>query len=532
MRFTRFLSTLLLSAGIASAATDLVRNVSLEEKTDNGNGPADWGLGGPSRWTEDESGNHFIRITCDKPGEMNILYREFDIPAETSELVLSFRVRVTGLRTGSQPWFDARLIHKLRDASGDHDQPPDTFSRDTRGWEKREIHMPVPNGTTKYIFMPSLFQAQAGTLDLDDIRLTALKDGETIPSTLPKAKEPAPLPECPLAPLTEVDTPHVDGPLLKTSDGRELWLQGLAIPSLEWLASGEHIMESVAHAIADWKANVIRLPLKEKFWFGRAPEPHNRRTDGGEGYRKLVDEIVAYANERGCYVLLDLHDFKAPTEEHAEFWNDCAARYANCPGVMFDLFNEPHDISWNEWRNGGDLKEGGGADAVAENNEAQEVVRTIGMQALVDTVRATGAKNVLVCGGLDWAYDNSGILEGFALDDPNGNGIVYSVHVYPWKSNWQHAFLDVAAKHPLFLGEVGAQDKPMPFEKSLVDPYAWSPEILACIQKNKLHWTAWSFHPGASPCVISNWDYTPTPYWGAFVRAALRGARFESDRLR
>ena len=95
----------------------------------------------------------------------------------------------------------------------------------------------------------------------------------------------------------------------------------------------------------------------------------------------------------------------------------------------------------------------------------------------------------VICGCLDWSYDCSGVLKGYALEDKSGNGIIYSVHVYPWKSDWQGKFLDVAAKHPLFLGEVGCQPKPMPFEQSTQDPYVWGPKILACIQKNRLNWS-------------------------------------------
>ena len=28
-------------------------------------------------------------------------------------------------------------------------------------------------------------------------------------------------------------------------------------------------------------------------------------------------------------------------------------RYANNPLVLFELYNEPHDVSWDIWRNGG-----------------------------------------------------------------------------------------------------------------------------------------------------------------------------------
>ena len=533
MKTSRPLVALLLTGGLATAATDLVSNVKLEARNDAGNGPADWGVGGAVRWAADETGNHFLRIVCAEPGKMAMLYREFDLPEGTVKIAVSFRARVSGLVAGEQPWFDARLIHKLRTPEGDRDVAPVFFNRDTDGWVPRETVFDVPAGATKYIFMPSLFQAKAGTFDLDDIRVTALKEDESVPSTLPQAKAPRPFPTCELKPLADADTPVVDGPQLRTRDGRELWLQGVAIPSLEWTVSGDHMEESFAHAIADWRANVIRLPLKSLYWFGEADKDFNRRSDGGAGYRALVDRLVDYANERGCYVVLDLHEYKAPTAKHARFWKSAAAHFANRPGVIFDLLNEPHGISWDEWRNGGELKAAGGADAVAENNEAKDVNASIGMQELVRVVRSTGANNVLLCGGLDWAYDLSGILKGYELEDtPEGNGIMYSAHIYPWKSDWQGKVLDIAAKHPVLCGEVGCQVKPMPFEQSAKDPYAWAPDMLACIQKHRLHWTAWSFHPGASPCVLADWDYTPTPYWGAFVRAALRGATFESDRLR
>ncbi len=530
MKKTRLMISILLSAGLASASTDLVSNIDLEARNDGGNAPADWGVGGNVRWAADEKGNHFLRIFCTEPGKMAMLYREFPLPEGTVGIAVSFKARVSGLVVGEQKWYDARLIHKIRTPEGDRDVSPIFFNADTAGWVARETVFNVPAGATHYIFMPALFQAKAGTFDLDNIRITALKAGEEVPSTKPPRR---PWPTCELKPLTDADTPVVEGPKLKTRDGRELWLQGVAIPSLEWMVAGDHMEESLAHAVADWKANVVRIPLKSIYWFGEADKEFNRRTDGGAGYRTLVDRLVDYANERGCYVVLDLHEYKAPTAKHARFWKSAAEHFANRPGVIFDLLNEPHDISWDEWKNGGKLKDGGGADAVAENDEAKDVDVSIGMQELVRVVRATGANNVLLCGGLDWAYDLSGILKGFALEDtPEGNGIMYSAHIYPWKSDWQGKVLDIAAQYPVLCGEVGCQVKPMPFEKSAKDPYAWAPDMLACIQKHRLHWTAWSFHPGASPCVLADWDYTPTPYWGAFVRAALRGATFESDRLR
>jgi hypothetical protein len=60
----------------------------------------------------------------------------------------------------------------------------------------------------------------------------------------------------------------------------------------------------------------------------------------------------------------------------------------------------------------------------------------------------------------------------------------------------------------------------------------WQPDILGLIQKHRLHWTGFSFHPKAAPTIISDWQYTPTPHWGEFVKDALAGKQFELKKLR
>jgi hypothetical protein len=111
---------------------------------------------------------------------------------------------------------------------------------------------------------------------------------------------------------------------------------------------------------------------------------------------------------------------------------------------------------------------------------------------------------------------------------------MYSSHVYPWKSDWQGKFLDAAAKYPLFLGEVGADEKKMDFipPDRQEDPNTWAPDVLGVIQKYRLNWTAWDFHPKSTPRVILDWDYTPTPFWGVCVKRALAGEQFDVKRLR
>jgi hypothetical protein len=52
------------------------------------------------------------------------------------------------------------------------------------------------------------------------------------------------------------------------------------------------------------------------------------------------------------------------------------------------------------------------------------------------------------------------------------------------------------------------------------------------IQKHQFHWTAFTIHPKAGPPMPEDWSYTPNAVWGAFVKRALVGERFELKNLR
>src|SRR5580765_7596074 len=118
-----------------------------------------------------------------------------------------------------------------------------------------------------------------------------------------------------------------------------------------------------------------------------------------------------------------------PDDHSVDFWTSAGKEFANHPAVLFDLYNEPGNVAWQVWRDGGNL--------VEMNKKApggKWEYHSPGMQKLVDTCRAQGAKNVIVAEGLQWGFDLSGIVKGFALKDPGGNGVAYSTHLYNWKT--------------------------------------------------------------------------------------------------
>jgi hypothetical protein len=539
--FLFFVATFAWLCPAAESARALLSNGDFETARDDK--PTGWKLGAGATW-EKEGENHFLRLKTPEPDREVMVFRAVPIEPDVKALQLKFKVRYEGIQRGKQAWFDGRIIMNFKDAGKDDVAPapmPPTFKGSSTEWKEHTQQFRVPPEARSLELMFTLFNARSGQLDFDDIELTAIpvevidaaeaeaeaKETARI-AALPKPKPQVALPAADKVP-PEL---HVVGNQLQSASGQTVWLQGVAIPSLEWSGGGEHVLESIGVAIKDWKVNCIRLPVKENFWSGKGPY----QNDGGMKYRQLVDDAINLCAGNGCYLVLDLHDFRAANEKHVAFWKEVAARYKNNPAVIYELLNEPHDIPWEVWRNGGVVteKKKGAKGTLAENKEKLTHFTAVGMQTLVDVVRQTGAKNLIVAGGLDWGYDLSGILTGSALDDRSGNGIVYSSHVYPWKSDWQTKFLDVAEKYPLFLGEVGADTQRMDFipAERQEDPATWVPDMLGVIQKHKLNWTAWNFHPKSTPRVILDWSYTPTPFWGEYVKRALAGEHFETKKLR
>ena len=295
---------------------------------------------------------------------------------------------------------------------------------------------------------------------------------------------------------------RVEKTKLVNSRNEPVRLRGVNAACLEWTSDGEgHILETVNTAIKEWRVNVIRLPLAQDRWFGKARE----QIDEGKAYRKLVETVVGLCAQANCYVILDLHWSDAgewgkqigqhvmPDENSLAFWKSCASAYKNHPAVIFDLYNEPYHVTWDVWQKGGEVTE------KATGRTPAKTFRAVGMQTLLDTVRATGAKNVVIAGGLDWAYDMSGFLEGKQLADTAGNGVIYANHAYPFKGDTVERWLAKMEKAtkvlPVIVSEFGSDPKGA---RGLTGEQ-WVRQVLQALEDRGWNWTAWDLHPARAP---------------------------------
>jgi endoglucanase len=208
-------------------------------------------------------------------------------------------------------------------------------------------------------------------------------------------------------------------------------------------------------AMVSWKVNAVRLPLNEHCWLGIGGlDPQV----SGEAYQGAIGDYVTRLLRRKIFVVLDLH-WNAPgsgpadkttamadADHAARFWASVASYFRDDPGVVFDLFNEPHDISWECWRDGCTTDAG---------------AAVVGMQSLVDAVRGTGATQPVIVGGVSFANDLSRWLE-FRPNDPIGQTVA-GFHLYNHNrcnttACWDAEVAPVAASVPVVTGEFGEND--------------------------------------------------------------------------
>ena len=175
------------------SADSIIKNSNMETDADANGWPDGWpNLKVGGSW-EVEEGNHFIRMTSPSPGAMVMLYSEISIPEGVKAIEMTWRQRVTNLKRGTSSWFDARIMMEFKnDVNAKLSPSPSApfVRKDTGGWQEKSIRFVVPAGSAVLKFMPSLFQVESGTMDIDDIVLKPVAAG--VPQDSAADKTPAP----------------------------------------------------------------------------------------------------------------------------------------------------------------------------------------------------------------------------------------------------------------------------------------------------------------------------------------------------
>ena len=289
---------------------------------------------------------------------------------------------------------------------------------------------------------------------------------------------------------------YVDGNKVRSvMDGSEHLFHGVARPSLEWSPAGERVSPGDADMMKTWNVNVVRFSLNQGYWLQSS-------SNYVATYKTAIATFVNVYEARGFDVILDLHwnslpppgktngQQNGPDAGSVTFWNEVAAAFKNDGHVLFELYNEPHDLSDDAWYSG--------------------------MSGLYSAVRTAGADNVVIIGGLDWAYD----LTVMNRRPIQGYNIMLASHPYQDKQDMAGKVDALAARYPIIFTEFG--------DRSGSCNTATVTNVINHANQMGYSWTAWAWYPqtGAAACtfpsLLNDWNGTPTAQ-GTVARTALLG---------
>jgi endoglucanase len=273
---------------------------------------------------------------------------------------------------------------------------------------------------------------------------------------------------------------HVSGNKLLNASGQQVILRGVDRSGTEYacvqgtgIFDGE-VDQAAVTAMLSWKVNAVRVPLNEACWNA---ESYVNSAYAGTNYINAIKSYVSLLNSNGLVAILDLHwtdgtytgpsagcssaqaTCQKPMPDAAQaipFWTSVANTFKGNDAVIFDLFNEPYASradnnnsaeGWQCWATGSPCT--GISYPVA------------GMQQMINAVRGTGANNVIMLGGEEYANDLTGWLANEPTD-PDHN-LVASWHSYNFntcssQSCWTSQIAPVIAQVPVIAGEIGEND--------------------------------------------------------------------------
>ena len=330
---------------------------------------------------------------------------------------------------------------------------------------------------------------------------------------------------------------HVSGNQLVSASGSAVVLHGVDRSGGEFACvqgngiwNGPMDQASIT-AMKSWGITAVRVPLNEACWNG---ESYVSAAYAGSTYQQAVEQYVSLLNDNGIVAILDLHwtdgaysgtsagcpsaeaTCQKPMPDAAQaipFWTSVATAFKGNNAVIFDLFNEPYPEradsyneteGWQCWRDGGSSCVG-------------ISYPVAGMQSMVNAIRGTGASNVIMLGGLEYANDLTQWL-AYEPADPDHN-LVASWHSYNFntcstQSCWTSQVAPVAATVPVIAGEIGEND--------CADTYLTP--LMSWLDSAHISYLAWTWNNwdcSQGPALITDYGGDPTAF-GAGYQAHLQ----------
>lgn len=283
----------------------------------------------------------------------------------------------------------------------------------------------------------------------------------------------------------------VKGTYLVNDKGEKVVLKGVSYGWHNWWPRFYNA-STVKSFAKYWEASVVRAAI--------GVEPDGGYIKDKEKALSCVMAVADAAIANDIYVIIDWHSHNIRTEEAKEFFRLMATRYKNVPNVIYEIFNEPADDSWED-------------------------VKAYSIE-IINTIRAIEPDAVILVGTPHWDQDIH-----LAADDPISgyDNIMYTLHFY---ANTHRQYLrdrgDYALSKglPLFVSECAGMEASGDGD---IDKEEWK-LWLDWMEKNAISWAAWSVSDKNETCSMlypsatsrGGWKDADLKEWGHIVREELK----------
>ena len=226
----------------------------------------------------------------------------------------------------------------------------------------------------------------------------------------------------------------------------------------------------------DWNATVVRAAMG-------VTTVEDNYLDNPSFALECVEKVVKAAIKEDIYVIIDWHAHEMHTQEAKAFFAQMAQKYGKYPHVIYELYNEPVEDSWES------LKQ-----------YASEIITEI---------RKYDPDNIILMGCPHWDQDVHVVAESPLRGFSN---IMYTLHYYAsTHKEYLRDRMEDAVKRgiPIFVSESGVTEAS---GNGVIDPESqqlW----LDRMEKLKISWLCWSLSDKDESCSMLLPRATATGPW-------------------
>jgi len=275
-------------------------------------------------------------------------------------------------------------------------------------------------------------------------------------------------------------------------NGNPVVLRGMSLYWSQWKGQFYNY-DCVKWLRDDWKCSVVRASM--------AVESGGFLTNG-LAEKVKVKNVINACIDLGIYVIVDWHDHHGQwhTAQSIAFFEDIARQYKDKPNIIYEIYNEPLQVSW--------------ADSIKPYADT-----------LVKRIRAIDPNNLIVVGNPTWSQD----VDVAAANPVVSNNIAYTLHFYAatHKSSLRvKASVALSRGAALFATEFGTTEASGTGKIDSVETGIW----LKFLEDNKISWCNWSvadltetsaaLKPGASG--TGGWPLSSVSTSGLWLRTKIR----------